>query len=235
MVRMAFERCGVNDLNLPHTPAKGRFSPISGHSRRIFRRVPWPCPLRSAGIAPMRPECSLLFVCTANLYRSQLAHACSPRVFGIAAPHLEFASAGIIADTSLSTPLSVSRSLLAQGILWAPRPAQRLKSEFVHGADVVLAMEDEQVARIRSEYPGSWRKVTTLGAFGAAARRAEPTAATLRERMLQLLDQALGLTAEAHCREFDVKDPATEGDSAVGTCLREVESHLSDVAQRVLV
>jgi protein-tyrosine-phosphatase len=192
----------------------------------------------------MRPESSLLFVCAANLYRSQLAHACSSRVFGIApqsassataAPHLEFSSAGIIADTSLSTPLSVYRALLARGILWTPRPARRLRAEFMHDADVVLAMEEEQVARIRTEHPRSWRKVTTLGAFGAAARQAEPTAVTLQERLLQLLEQATGLPGKAHCSEFDVKDPATEGDAAVETCLSEIESHLSHVAQCVLI
>ncbi|MEU1568824.1 hypothetical protein ABZ504_52580 [Streptomyces mirabilis] len=192
----------------------------------------------------MENKCQLLFVCTANIYRSQLAQACCSWLFGLdqwsgwrdvpVATPLAIESAGIIADTSLYTPRSVCSALQARGIPWDARPARRLRPSLMHGAAVVLAMEENQAAEIRRSFPDKWRSVTTLGKFGAAARQTELTAATLQGRMRQLLDMSMNMSDEAHRRELDVRDPSTGGEAAVRSCLREIESHLAWVAQCVL-
>lgn len=199
-------------------------------------------PAEPSGMVPMENESHLLFVCTANLYRSQLAHACCAWMFGVgqqsargeapAAASLGIASAGIAADASLHTPPSVSNALLARGIPWTARPARRLRPSLVRDADVVLAMEEEQAARIRADHPASWRKVTTLGAFGAAARQFEVAADSLQERMRQLLNLSMNMPNRAHYGELDVKDPST-GEAAVEACLREIERHLSNIGARL--
>ena len=103
----------------------------------------------------------ILFVCYGNICRSPLAAVLAEQNLA----HVEIQSAGFHNITGRSCPEKILRNATSRGLELAGHRSRRATREQLLGADLVIAMDLENMDRIRSECPEALSCTTLLGLF----------------------------------------------------------------------
>lgn len=117
---------------------------------------------------PPRTACSFLFVCFGNIMRSPMCEALMKRAVSSWTRDIVIVSAGLNAVPGrIAHPWGIAAAK-EFGIALENHRAQVLTSEMVTKAEVVFAMDYENMVQLRSRYPEAKDKLYMLGAFGGA-------------------------------------------------------------------
>jgi protein-tyrosine-phosphatase len=138
----------------------------------------------------------LLFVCTANLYRSPIAEAIFADLLAKLSPSEEWRveSAGIIAPDGLPIAPHALSALQERGIDASSHRTRLLTRDMLEGADLVLVMEMQHKEGLRLQHPD------------------------LAQRIV-LLSEMVGLS-------YNLSDPDHDSLSSIQATTREIESLL---------
>jgi protein-tyrosine phosphatase len=102
----------------------------------------------------------ILFVCTGNLCRSPMAASLLQHRLGDAA---EVGSAGLMAVDGRPLDPVAGRVLAARGVAVPPHESRRLRLADLERAELVLAMEQRQIAALRALAPDARARTFLLG------------------------------------------------------------------------
>jgi protein-tyrosine-phosphatase len=105
----------------------------------------------------------ILFVCYGNICRSPLAAALAAQDL----PHIEIESAGFHSDTGRSCPEKILRIAGSLGLDLSHHRSACIIREQLLSADLVIAMDLENIARIKTACPEVLSRTTLLGLFAA--------------------------------------------------------------------
>ncbi len=109
---------------------------------------------------------SVLFVCHGNVMRSAAAeHFLRAVVSSTPSPRVEVASAGTHAHSGRPADERVQRAALQLGVGLDSHRSQPIDRSLVDRADVILAMDDANVANVVARYPDAASKTFLLGDF----------------------------------------------------------------------
>jgi protein-tyrosine phosphatase len=103
----------------------------------------------------------ILFVCYGNICRSPLAAALAQQTLA----HIEIESAGFHETTNRSCPEKMLRIAGSLGLDLSQHRSARVTCEQLLRADLVIAMDGENLDRIRTECPDALPRTTLLGLF----------------------------------------------------------------------
>jgi protein-tyrosine phosphatase len=121
---------------------------------------------------PPRTASSFLFVCFGNIMRSPMCQALMQRAVA-SSSDIVIVSAGLNAVPGRAAHPWAVGAAKELGISLENHRAQLLTSEMVTKADVIFAMDYQNVVQLRSRYPEAKDKIYMLGAFGGTNRSAE--------------------------------------------------------------
>ena len=126
---------------------------------------------------------TILFVCTANRFRSPIAAACFQRELGLRSLEADWrvASAGTwTEDGLLPTPEAV-RQAGQQSLDISGHRSQSITTKLMSAADLVIVMEQGHKEALQAEFPRSAHKVHLLSeaALGIDYSVPDPTRASL--------------------------------------------------------
>jgi protein-tyrosine-phosphatase len=107
----------------------------------------------------------ILFLCYGNICRSPLAAALAQQNLA----QIEIESAGFHDATGRSCPEKMLRIAGSLGLDLSPHRSARVTRDQLPGADLIIAMDLENVHRIRTECPEALSRTTLLGLFAERA------------------------------------------------------------------
>ena len=103
---------------------------------------------------------TIMFVCTGNIFRSQLAEELAKKIFGeMGLVEYKFISAGIHAHDGNSLPQSVINVGRKYGLNLRRKYSKRVKPGMIREVDLILVMEPEHKHEIEEAYPEAKGKV----------------------------------------------------------------------------
>src|SRR5512140_1684002 len=107
---------------------------------------------------------TILFVCTANRFRSPLAAACFQRELDLRKPAGDWhvLSAGMWTSDGMPAMPDAVRSASRLGLDLSRHASQAITSVLTSSADLILVMEQGQKEALQAEFPDSARKVHLL-------------------------------------------------------------------------
>lgn len=107
---------------------------------------------------------TILFVCTANRYRSPLAAAIFQQELRLRRPgeHWTVVSAGTWADNGSPAAAGALVGGQSMGLNLGAHRSRSIDAELVRAADLILVMEQGQKEAIRSEFPESAGKMQLI-------------------------------------------------------------------------
>jgi protein-tyrosine-phosphatase len=149
--------------------------------------------------ATRRPLRRLLFVCRGNICRSPFAERLArARLDGCTVE-----SAGVGATPNRPSPEHLVRIARGMGVDLEDRRSTRLGAAQVARADLILAMDPENYARLAAEFPEAVAKMTLLGLFAREARPVIPDPYTgseieVRDVLEQIREAVDGLSSWLH-------------------------------------
>ena len=171
---------------------------------------------------PDEPPLKVLFVCTANICRSPYMELLARRMaddIGHGA-RVTFASAGTHGFREHPMDAVMATTLIARGVEHEQFRSQRLTSQLIADADLVLTAEGTHRQFILDDHPGDFRKVFTLGQFAESVRSLH-TDLTGRQLLA-----AAGLKRGGASERLDVSDPYRRGPEAAAATAERVEEML---------
>lgn len=112
----------------------------------------------------------VLFVCHGNIYRSAMAPGLLEREF--AAGTIRVASAGLLAEDGRVAPADAITAAREFGVDLRLHRSRRLTSELVASADLIVVMDDRNLAVLAANHPEARGKAVMLGQFDASGERA---------------------------------------------------------------
>ncbi|HEU4416010.1 MAG TPA: ATP-grasp domain-containing protein [Candidatus Angelobacter sp.] len=124
------------------------------HHRRLLRR------LKSSG----QPR-KIVFLCYGNICRSPLAAGLAEQSLA----GIEIESAGFHDHRGRTSPEKILRVARSFGIDLAGHRSARVNREQLERADLIIAMDMENMARLKNEFPESLSRTTLLGLFADPA------------------------------------------------------------------
>ncbi len=106
----------------------------------------------------------ILFVCTANRYRSPIAEACFRRELGMRSIRGDWKvrSAGTWTEAGMPAASGAVSAARRMGLDITGHVSSMITGELMQQADLVLVMEQGQKEALRSEFPRSAQKVQLL-------------------------------------------------------------------------
>jgi protein-tyrosine-phosphatase len=113
----------------------------------------------------------IIFVCYGNICRSPLAAALAQQTF----TGVDIESAGFHDQTGRSCPEKIQRIGAAWGADLSQHRSARVTGERLRGADLVIAMDLDNMQRLKREFPDVLARTTLLGLF------ADPPAAAIAD------------------------------------------------------
>ena len=122
------------------------------HHRTLLRQLKDSGPLKR-----------ILFLCYGNICRSPLAAGLAERSLA----GIEIESAGFHEQTERRSPEKINRTARSFGIDLAGHRSARVSREQLERADLVIAMDLENLKRLKREFPQSLKRTTLLGLFAA--------------------------------------------------------------------
>ncbi|GAA4673013.1 adenylyl-sulfate kinase [Nocardioides nanhaiensis] len=164
----------------------------------------------------------VLFVCTANICRSPYMELLARRIAEEtgAATRLSFASAGTHGFREHAMDDVMATTLTSRGVAHDEFRSQRLTSQLIADADLVLTAESTHRQFILDDHPGDFRKVFTLGQFAESVRSLH-TDLTGRQLLA-----AAGLRRGGASERLDIGDPYRRGPEAAASTAERVEELL---------
>jgi protein-tyrosine phosphatase len=107
---------------------------------------------------------TILFVCTANRYRSPLAAACFRKELSTRKPGEKWhiLSAGTWADDGMPAASGAIAAARRLGLNIADHRSRNIDAPLIESSDLIIAMEQGQVEALRSEFPSSAPKLHLL-------------------------------------------------------------------------
>ena len=109
-----------------------------------------------------RPK-KILFVCYGNICRSPLAAALAEHNF----PQIEIESAGFHETTGRSSPEKILRIATSFGLDLSSHRSALVSREQLLNADLIVAMDIENISRIKQACPEAVARTTVLGLFAS--------------------------------------------------------------------
>jgi protein-tyrosine-phosphatase len=114
---------------------------------------------------------SFVFVCHGNIMRSPLCEALFKRELGPQASDFRVVSAGLHAQEGRSVDPRALVAAREVGISLDGHKAQRLTSDMVQNADVILAMDLQNKVELLTAYPAARRKVFMISSYASPPSR----------------------------------------------------------------
>ncbi len=115
---------------------------------------------------------TILFVCTANRYRSPLAAACFRKELATRRPGEKWhvLSAGTWADDGMPAASGAIAAARRLGLNIADHRSRSIDATLVGTADLIIVMEQGQAEAIRSEFPDSAAKLHLISEVATGLR-----------------------------------------------------------------
>ncbi|RMH67148.1 MAG: hypothetical protein D6683_18080 [Actinomyces sp.] len=168
---------------------------------------------------PTRPV--VCFLCTGNAARSVMAAAMLARLTDA----VDIRSAGTHVIEGQPPSVRVRRALERHGLSAPWHRSRQMGLDQVEGADLIVAMEPDNVAWLRRTHPEGAARTGTLIRL---ARELEPGPAPLAQRVA-----ALGLAAVEVGSDEEVVDPAAGDQAAYDRCADELAPLVAELARRL--
>ncbi len=126
---------------------------------------------------------TILFVCTANRYRSPLAAAFFRKELALRHPAGQWSvlSAGTWADEGMPAASGAMAAAARVGLNLADHRARSIDASLASAADLILVMEQGQKEAIQSEFPGAAAKVRLVSEAATGIAFDIPDPATAEE------------------------------------------------------
>jgi len=177
-----------------------------------------------------RPELTLLFICTANVCRSQMAAALMDLAAQANELPIKTASAGL---HSRRRPVDfrVGQRVVRLGGTIQGQMSTEITDALVRGADIILTMTADHARHVRERFPHAQHRVHALRHF---VRVTEP-----RGEGEDLVEWAQVANANARqnygaaSSELDIPDPIGQPDRAFDILLDELLAHTEQLARQI--
>ena len=159
---------------------------------------------------------SVLFVCTANQYRSPLAAACFHFELEARGQLRDWTveSAGTWAQPGLPAAVQAREAAVKLGISLDGHVTRQVSAELVQGFDLVLLMEAGQVEAMNAEFPSTARKMFLLSEMVAGVgynipdpalfyQEGQEIALEIRDLVSRGFDKIVSLAESLHENSFE--------------------------------
>ena len=113
---------------------------------------------------------SILVVCVGNICRSPFA----AEILRVRCPSMNVESAGLSALVGSNADATAKRIAGARGVDLSGHSGTQVSSRLVDGADIILVMEDEHLAKLYDRFPRARGKAFKLGKFLGEKNIADP-------------------------------------------------------------
>lgn len=148
-----------------------RYRAYTGGERALYLK------LRALGVTrlglrhPPRTACHFLFVCFGNIMRSPMCEALMKRAVASWTREITVASAGLNAVPGRTAHPWAVRAAKELGFSLEAHRAQVLTAEMVTHAEVIFAMDYQNMVQLHSRYPGAQNRIYMLGAYAGRNNR----------------------------------------------------------------
>lgn len=148
-----------------------RYRTYTGTERALYLK------LRAFGVTrlgrrlPPRTACHFLFVCFGNIMRSPMCEALMKRAVASWTREITVASAGLNAVPGRAAHPWAVLAAKELGLSLEAHRAQVLTAEMVTKAEVIFAMDYQNMVQLHSRYPGAQNRIYMLGAYAGRNNR----------------------------------------------------------------